>query len=101
MSFMTIVYINTIEKLSFNIAHVRIISLMKCGNNRNAFLYDNSFKKTKEILCIKFSKTDGIEMKSQHWSGNIKLSMKGIAVEYFQIQLTKVEMKKNHNFINI
>ena len=37
--------ITTIEKLSFHIAHVRIIGSMEFGNTRNDCFHDNSLKK--------------------------------------------------------
>ena len=37
----------------------------------------------KKYYSEKFSETTGIEIQSQHWGGNIKLSMEGIAVECF------------------
>ena len=43
---------------------------------------ENNLKLNKEC-AEKFSKTTGIEIQSQHWSGNKQLSMEGIAVEYF------------------
>ena len=37
----------------------------------------------KKCYCEKFSETAGIEIQSQHWCGNRKLSMERIALEYF------------------
>ena len=34
-------YIPAIEKLSFNLAHVRIIGSMECGKTRNDSYHDN------------------------------------------------------------
>ena len=38
----------------------------------------------KKSHAEKFSKSTSIEIQSQHWGGNRKLSMEDIAVEYFQ-----------------
>ena len=43
---------------------------------------ENNLKLNKEC-AEKFSKTTGIEIQSQHWSGNKQLSMEGIAIGYF------------------
>ena len=42
-----------------------------------------------------------MEIQSQHWGENRQLSMEGIAIEYYQIQLILVAMKTNMNFIHI
>ena len=39
--------------------------------------------KLKKDYAEKFSEATGIEIQSQHWGGNIQLSMEGIAIEYF------------------
>ena len=38
-------YSPTIEKLSFYLAHVRILGSMECGKTRNDCLHDNLSKK--------------------------------------------------------
>ena len=38
------IYIPTIEKMSFHISRVRILSLMECGKTRNEFFLDNASK---------------------------------------------------------
>ena len=43
--------------------------------------------KLKEYYEEKFSETTGIEIQSQHWGGNRKLSKDGIAIEYSPIFL--------------
>ena len=39
--------------------------------------------KLKKDYSEKFSEKNGIEIQSQHWGGNRKLSTEGIADEYF------------------
>ena len=57
---------------------------MECAKSRNYCFHDNALnKKPKKYYAEQFSKTTGIEIQSQHWGGNRKLSMEGIAVEYF------------------
>ena len=76
----------TIEKLSFNIFCVMVLSSMECGKTRNDFLNINSYNiyiNLKKDYSEKINKTTGIETKIQHWDGNSKLSMEGISVEYF------------------
>ena len=53
-------YIPTIEKLSFHIAHVRIIGSMEYGNTINYFSHDKALKKYKfkERLCKKNHRND-------------------------------------------
>ena len=51
MSFMKLFHIPTIEKLSFHIAHVRILGLMEYRKTRNDFF--NKKYRIKEILCRK------------------------------------------------
>ena len=42
-------------------------------------LYQKQYK-VKEITCIKFSETTGIEIQSQNWGGNRQLSIGGVTV---------------------
>ena len=67
----------------------------------NIFMKVYVKSKSKEILCRKFSKTTGIEIRSQHWGGNMKLSMEGIVVEYVLHSADPGRNEKNHNFIHI
>ena len=55
-------YIPAIEKLSFNLAHVRLIGSMECGKTRNIFFRPNAniYKKLKEYNSEKFRETTGI-----------------------------------------
>ena len=56
-------YITTIEKLSFNLTHVRIIGSMECGNTRNYCFRVNASKnneKLKKDYSEKFSEKTGI-----------------------------------------
>ena len=39
--------------------------------------------KLKKVYSEIFSETTGIEIQSQHWGGNRKLSIEGIVLEYF------------------
>ena len=51
-------YITTIEKLSFNLDHVRIIGSMECGKTRNDCFRANASKenvKLKKYYAQKFS----------------------------------------------
>ena len=78
-------YITTIKKLSFNLAYVRIIGSMECGNTRNDYFQVTSGKNNlnlKKYYAENFSKTTGTEIKIEHWGENRKLSMKVIAVKY-------------------
>ena len=43
--FHDIVYIPTIEKLSFHISHVRIIGSMECRKTRNEYFHESLCKK--------------------------------------------------------
>ena len=78
-------YIPTIEKLSFHLAHVRILASMEFWNTRNDCYHNNALEniKLKKNYAKFFSKTTDNEIKSQHWKGNRQLSMEGIVVEYF------------------
>ena len=78
-------YITTIEKLSFNLAHVRIIGSMECGKTINDCYHDNASNKNiklKKDYAENSRETTGIEIGSQHWGGNRKWPMEGIAFEY-------------------
>ena len=61
-------------------------------------------KKTspKKYYSEKSNETTGIEIQSQYWGGNTQLSMEGIVVEYFQIKLILVAIKKIefHSYIS-
>ena len=48
-------YIHTIEKLSFNLVHVRILGSMKCGKTRNDCYHANTSENNLKfkILCRK------------------------------------------------
>ena len=53
------IYIPTIEKLSFYLAHIRILGSMECGNTINDFFHANAstkYIKSKEIMQKKSSK---------------------------------------------
>ena len=68
-------YITTIEKLSFHLAHVRILGSTECGNTRNDCFRANTSKnniKFKKDYAEKSSEATGIEIQSQHWGGNRK-----------------------------
>ena len=81
------IYIITIGKLSFHIAHVSILGSIECGNTRNEYFQVNGGEgewfEVKEILCQTFIKTTGIEIQSNHWVGIRYLSMEVNAVDYF------------------
>ena len=79
-------YIPKIEKLSFHLAHVRILGSMEYRKTINDCFHDNALKnkiKSKKYYAEKISETTGIEIQSQHWGGNRQFSMEGITVEYF------------------
>ena len=60
------IYILTIKKLPFHLAHVSILGSMKCGKTRDIF-HDNALKnniKLKEEYAEKFSKKWYINKKS-------------------------------------
>ena len=62
-------YIPTIEKLSFCIAHVRILGSMESDKTSNYFsmlIHQKRYKVLKG-LCRKFGKATGIEIQSLHW----------------------------------
>ena len=68
-------YISTIEKLSFYLAHVRILGSMEYEKTKNDCLRANASKnniKLKKDYAEKSSKTTSIEIKGQHWGGNRK-----------------------------
>ena len=44
---------------------------------------DKENMKLKKYYAENFREITGIEIQSQHWGGNMQLSMEGIAVEYF------------------
>ena len=97
-------YIPTIEKLSFHLAHVRIIGSMECGKTINDFFHNNASKnniKSKKYYAEKSRETNGIEIQSQHWGGNRKLSMEGIAIEYFPYSIDPGSNEKTQNLIHI
>ena len=73
------------RKLSFHLAHIRILVSTECGKIRNDCFYANASNiyKVQKDYTEQFSKRTGIEIQSQHWGVNRKISMKGIAVEYF------------------
>ena len=76
-------YITTIEKLSFNLSHVRILGSMECGRTRNYCFHDNTSKKyikLKKEYAEKFNETIGIEIQNQHWGGHRQLSMEVIDI---------------------
>ena len=58
--------------------------------------------KIKKDYAEKFSKTTGIEIKSQHWGGNRQLSMEGIAIEYLTNSINHGSNEKNefHSYIS-
>ena len=67
---------------------------MKFGRTRNYyFQVDGEFFKLKKYYAEKFSETTSIEIQSQHWGGNIQLSMEGIDV--LQTQLNQEGRRKN------
>ena len=77
---------------------------MECGNTRNYYFRDNASKiyiKLKKYYSDKFSETTGVEIQSQHWSGNMYLSIKDIAVQYFLSSIDHGDNKENLNFIHI
>ena len=88
-----------IEKLPFHLAHVRTLDSTECGKTRNYFFRENSPKefKVKKGLFRKSSEVTGKEIQSQNWGGNRKLSIEGIAVEYFP---TSVDIGKNEENMN-
>ena len=99
----TNIYIPTIEKLSFNLVHVRIIGSMECGKTRNDF-HDNAsthIYKVKERICRKIQRRAGIEIQSQHWGVNRELPMEGISVEYFTNSVDPGRDEENQNLIII
>ena len=49
----------------------------------------------------KSTKITGIEIHSNHWGGNMPLSMKGIAVEYVTNSVDIGRNEKNQNLIHI
>ena len=49
----------------------------------------------------KIRETTGTEIQSQHWGGNTKLSMEGIAVEYFTNSIDHGSNEKNLSFMHI
>ena len=61
---------------------------------------ENNLKLNKEC-AEKFSKTTGIEIQSQHWSGNKQLSMEGIAIGYFPDSVDPGINEKKLNFVHI
>ena len=74
------------EKFRFHLAHVSILGSMECGKTRNDPFHENSWKnhlKLYQQYAEKFSETAGIEIQSQHWCGNRKLSMEEIDVGQF------------------
>ena len=51
----------------------------------------------------KISAKNGIEIQIQHWGGNRKLSMEGIAIEYFPISIdthNNEEKSEFHSYIS-
>ena len=70
---------------SFHLTHVWIIGSMEFGMTRNDSIQVNEGKQNnlrlKKYHADKFIETIGIEIQSQHWGGNKKLTMEVIAVE--------------------
>ena len=76
---------------------------MECGKTRNycfrAIASKNNIKFKKYYAEIQ--QKNGIEIQSQHWDGNRKLSMEGIAVEYFPNLFDPGNNKEIFNSIHI
>ena len=84
--------------MSFNIDLVRTLGSMKCRNTKNYYSHDNVSiidLYLDKYSAEKFNKTTGIEIQSQHWGGNIQLSIEGIDVEYFPISIDRGINEKN------
>ena len=103
MSFLKYIYIPTTEKLSFHIAHVRILGSIKSGKTRNDFFHNTASKNNinlKKDYAEKFSKKTGIEIQSQYWKEIGNYQWKIFLLNIFQIQLIQVAVKQNQNFIH-
>ena len=77
MSFMKKIESPQKKKLSFHLAHIKIIGSMKYENTRNDFFHDNTFKNinSRKDYAEKSIETTVKEILSQRWGGNRKLSM--------------------------
>ena len=98
------IYIPTIEKLSFDLDHARILGSMERGKTRIycsrciTFKIYIQFKKNCEET---FSKTTGIEIQGQQWGRISKLSMEDIDVGYFLNLSHPSSKEENMTFIHI
>ena len=76
-------YFPTIEKLSFHLAHVRIIGSMERGKTENYCFHDNTLRKIWGNIMQKNSAKRPVYKYKVNISVKIdNLSMEGIAVEY-------------------
>ena len=98
--------VSTIEKLSFHLAHVRILGSMECGKTINDCFRANASKNNiefKKDYAEKFTEVTGIEIYSKNWGGKRKLPMEGIAVEYFPTSIdtsNNVVKSEFHSYIS-
>ena len=84
--FHTIFYIPAIPKLAFHLQHVRILGTNNCGElQRTAFKQCELFQ---DVMCRR-DYADRVvasfsnQIQSEYYSGNISVSIEGIALEHF------------------
>ena len=84
--FHTSFYIPAIQELAFHLPHVRILGTNHCGEmQRTAFKRRELFQ---DILCRRDYSERVVasfdnQIQSENYSGNISVSIEGIALEHF------------------
>ena len=95
-------YITTIEKLSFHIAHVKIICSMKFGNNINYCFHVNAPKtKLKNMMQKNLAKKPVYKYRVNIGAEINNYQRKVLLLNILQVQLILVTTKKNMNDIHI
>ena len=85
-NYRTSFYIPSIQKLEFHIPHVQILGKNHCGDSRwTAFKRRESFQ---DVLCRRDYAERVVasfdhQIQSEYYSGNISVSIEGIALENF------------------
>ena len=92
-----------IQKLSFHLPHVRIFGTNRCDKMRKEALIARQDKKDvvkRRDYAERFTEKMHVQIQCQHFGGNRSLSMKGVAVQHFNIGVINLYVAQD-NFNNI
>ena len=86
-------YKPVIQKLAFHLPHVRMLGTNNCGKMCREYFKARQDKKdviTRRDYAEQLTEKFPVQIQCQHFGGNRSLSMEGVAVQHFNIEVTSI-----------